>query len=246
MGFLAEIATERKKENDTIRRHIEISLNELIHRQQLTFASLHEQTYKQTPTPPWLVASMKQCEDRLDELNARRERRLDEIDREAQCTIGDIQHFGCAWVLPHPQRTSPVVASVVRDDHIERIAIGAVIAHEEAQGRKVENVETQNRGFDLISRKPHPEDVATAIEVRFIEVKGRTGIGEVALSTNEYKTAERLKSDYWLYVVYNCGSTPEVHVIRNPVRLGWKPLVIVEHYSVDARAIIAAEEKGYS
>ncbi len=30
-------------------------------------------------------------------------------------------------------------------------------------------------------------------------------IGEVALTTNEYKTAERLKNDYWLYVVFNCG-----------------------------------------
>jgi hypothetical protein len=32
----------------------------------------------------------------------------------------------------------------------------------------VESVETENRGFDLISRKPHPEDPKTAIDVRFI------------------------------------------------------------------------------
>jgi len=242
-GFLAEIAAQRKKETDTIRRHIEISLNELIHRQQLTFAGLHEQAAKLSTTPPWLAASMKQSEDRLEELNARREQRLADLDRECQCTIGDIQHVGCAWVLPHPERTSPGVAPMVRDDEIERIAVQAVIAHEKAQGREVESVEAQNRGFDLISRRPHPEDPATAIEVRFIEVKGRSAVGEVALTTNEYKTAERLKNDYWLYVVYNCGSTPQVHVIRNPARLGWKPIVTVEHYSVDARAIIAAEEK---
>ena len=35
---------------------------------------------------------------------------------------------------------------------------------------------------------------------------------------------------------------PEIHVIRNPARLGWKPIVKVEHYSVGAKAIIAAEE----
>ncbi len=242
-AFLAEIAAQRKKETDTIRRHIEISLNELIHRQQLTFAGLHEQAAKLTTTPPWLAASMKQSEDRLEELNARREQRLANLDRECQCTIGDIQHVGSAWVLPHPERTSPGVAPMVRDDEIERIAVQAVIAHEEAQGRKAESVEAQNRGFDLISRRPHPEDPQTAVEVRFIEVKGRAGVGEVALTTNEYKTAERLKNDYWLYVVYNCGSKPEVHVIRNPARLGWKPIVTVEHYSVDARSIIAAEEK---
>ncbi len=243
-GFLSDIAAQRKKETDTIRRHIEISLNELIHRQQMTFANLHDQASKLGTTPPWLAASMKQSEDRLDELNARREQRLASLDRESQCAIGDIQNIGCAWVLPHPERSSPRVAPMVRDDEIERIAVKAAIAHEEAASRQVESVEAQSRGFDLISRRPHPEDAATAIEVRFIEVKGRAAVGEVALSTNEYKTAERLKNDYWLYVVYNCGSTPAVHVIRNPARLGWKPIVEVEHYALEAKNVLLAEEQG--
>jgi len=219
---------------------VNISLNELINRQQLTFADLHEKAERLGNTPPWLSASMKQCEDRLDELNERLERRLAELDREYQCTIGSIQHVACAWVLPHPERNAPNVAPMVRDDEIERIAVQAAIAHEEAQGRKVESVEAQNRGFDLISRRPHPEDPQTTIEVRFIEVKGRAAVGEVALTTNEYKTAERLKNDYWLYVVYNCGTTPEVYVIPNPARLGWKPIVTVEHYRLDANTVTAA------
>ena len=78
---------------------------------------------------------------------------------------------------------SPGIAPMVRDDEIERLAIRFVIAHEEARGWSVESVEKDNRGFDLISRKPHPEDPQTAIEVRFIEVKGRAAIGEVALSS---------------------------------------------------------------
>jgi len=76
--------------------------------------------------------------------------------------------------------------------------------------------------------------------VRIIEVKGRAAVGEVALTTNEYKTAERLKNDYWLYVVYDCGTTPEVHPIRNRARLGWKPIVKVEHYHVGPQEILAA------
>ena len=245
-GFLADIAAQRNKETDTIRRHIEISLNELIHRQQMAFASLHDQAAKLGTTPPWLAGSMKQSEDRLEELNARREHRLADLDRECQCTIGDIQHVGRAWVLPHPERTSPVVAPMVRDDEIERTAVLAVVAYEESQGRVVESVEAQNRGFDLISRRPHPEDAATVVEVRFIEVKGRAGVGEVAMSGNEHKTAKRLKNDYWLYVVYNCGALPEVHVIRNPARLGWRPIITVEHYAVGVPVILAAEEKANS
>ena len=102
----------------------------------------------------------------------------------------------------------------------------------------VESVEDENRGFDLISRKPHPEDSQTAIEVRFIEVKGRSHIGEIALTTNEFKTAERLKKDFWLYVVFNCASTPEIHLIRAPVKLGWKPLIKIEHYHIGAEKVL--------
>ena len=89
-------------------------------------------------------------------------------------------------------------------------------------GGRSQSVEADNRGFDLISRHPHPEDPQTAIEVRFIEVKGRADVGEVALTTNEYKTAQRLRKDYWLYVVFNCGSTPEITMCAGPVhaRLG--------------------------
>jgi hypothetical protein len=241
-GFVKEIAVARAKETEVTRRHVQISLDELIHRQNLVYAGLVEQQQKLSNTPPWLAASMKQSEDRLDELNSRRERRLAELERESQCAIGDIQHIGSAWVLPHPERATEALRSMVRDEEIERIAVQAAIDFEKSQGRVAESVEAQNRGFDLISRKPHPEDPATAIDVRFIEVKGRATAGEIALTTNEYKTAERLKHEYWLYAVYNCGTTPDLHAIRNPARMGWKPVVKVEHYTVDQASIRAAEK----
>jgi hypothetical protein len=115
-----------------------------------------------------------------------------------------------------------------------------VIAHEEARGWRVESVEQENRGFDLISRKPHPEDPQTALDVRFIEVKGRATMGDIALTTNEYKTAERLKSDYWLYVVFNCASTRDIHAVNDPATMEWKPLVRVEHFFVKPAAIVDA------
>ncbi len=75
---------------------------------------------------------------------------------------------------------------MVRDPEFEKIAVETVVMHEESRGWKVQSAEEENRGFDLISRRPHPEDPDTAIEVRFIEVKGRSHIGEAALTTNEY------------------------------------------------------------
>ena len=239
--FLDEVSAQRAQEIDTITRHMEISLNELIHRQNLRMGELLE-SQQAGDTNPLLAANLKTTEDRLDELNGRLERRRHELQQERHCTIADIHHHGRAWVLPHPERSSPGLAPMVRDEEIEQVAVQAVIAHEQARGWQVASVEKENRGFDLISRKPHPEDPHTAIEVRFIEVKGRAAVGEVALTTNEYKTAERLKQDYWLYVVFNCSSTPEVHVIRDPVRLGWEPLVKIEHYHVRAEQILTAAQ----
>src|SRR6266404_1047688 len=234
--FLQEISVQREKEISTIAKHVEISLNALIDRQNLHMGELLEQQQKGDASP-LLAANIKTTEDRLDELNGRLERRREELKQERHCTIADIRHHGRAWVLPHPERTSPGIAPMVRDEEIERIAVQAVIAHEEARGWKVESVEKDNRGFDLISRKPHPEDPQTAIEVRFIEVKGRAAVGEIALSSNEYKTSERLKKDYWLYAVFNCASTPAIHIVQDPVRLGWEPIVRVEHYHVNAKEI---------
>lgn len=190
---------------------------------------------------PGLEGRLKQAEDRLDELNGRLEQRRKELQQERHCTIDKVEHLGRAWVLPHPERTSPGVAPMVRDEEIEHIAVKEVIAYEEARGWRVESVEQENRGFDLISRRPHLEDPETAIEVRFIEVKGRAGVGEVALTANEYKTAQRLKHDFWLYVVYNCAFTPEVYPINDPARLGWQPVVKVEHYQVGAEEILRAK-----
>jgi hypothetical protein len=167
-----------------------------------------------------------------------------ELQQESQCTIGDIQPVGRAWVLPHPDRDKPAIAPMVRDDEIERIAVGFVTAHLLAEGWKVDSVEKENRGYDLRARKTHPEDPETAIEVRFVEVKGRAGVGEVALSSNEYKTAERLKKDYWLYVVFNCAAQPQLHVVQDPARLGWEPIIMIEHYHLDAGSILKASPGG--
>ncbi len=224
---------------------MEISLNALINRQNLRMAELWAQQETIDPNAPQHVAALLQAnikttEDRIDELNGRLERRRTDVQKERYCTIAAIQHVGQAWVLPHPERTSELLAPMVRDEDIERIAVNEAIRYEEARGWKVQSVEKDNRGFDLISHKPHPDHPETAIEVRFIEVKGRSVVVEVALTRNEFLTAERLKEDYWLYVVYNCATQPELHDIQDPARLQWQAVTQVEHYRVGAKQIIEA------
>ena len=88
----------------------------------------------------------------------------------------------------------------------------------------MESVEDQRRGFDLISRKPVDRGAngkrrsINEGDRRFIEVKGRAHHGPISLSANEYSTARRLGGSYWLYVVFNCASSPEVLAIQDPAR----------------------------
>ena len=235
--FLTEIRTQRQKEVETISNYIENSLTVIIDKIQIQYAELWQQK-ESGDKEQGLDGRMKQLEDRSFELNGRLEQRREELQQEASCAITDIHHHGRAWVLPHPERSSPEIAPMVADDEIEKIAIQAVIEYETARGWQVMSVEKENRGFDLISREIDSGDPLKASLVRFIEVKGRANIGEVALTTNEYKTAARLKRDYWLYVVFNCALSPEVHTIQDPVKLDWQPYVKIEHYQLKAEDLL--------
>jgi len=235
-----QVAEERVDEIERIRRHVEISLNSLIDRAQVQQAEYISRQIE-GKTVPGLDGLIAQAEQHLDELNNRLESRKRELELERHSAVSDIKHLGRAWVAPHPERSSPQIAPMVRDNEIERIAVEVATRHEEERGWVVESVESKNRGFDLISRRPHPEDPQTFIEVRFIEVKGRAGVGVVAMSENEYRAAERMKGDYWLYAVFNCAGTPGLHIVQNPARLGWQPIMAVEHYRIGPEALLGSE-----
>ncbi len=94
---------------------MDISLNALIDRQQVQLGEfLNRQIAGQTVAG--LDGLIAQAEQHLDELNTRREVRQRELELERHCSIADITHIGRAEVLPHPERTSPQLAPMVRDD----------------------------------------------------------------------------------------------------------------------------------
>ncbi|MEX2234021.1 MAG: helicase-related protein [Cyclobacteriaceae bacterium] len=240
--YLKEVQLERLKETSIIEKHLELSLRELIEKQNLKLGEYIQQQ-NDGDTNQFLASNISQTENRVLELTNRLDHRKNDLAKERQCTISGTIHLGTAWVLPHPDRNRPEINAMVTDPEIERIAVQKAIEHEKSLGYEAQSVESENRGFDLISRKPHPEDPLTAIDVKFIEVKGRSAIGEVALTSNEYKTAQRLKKDFYLYVVYNCASKPELHIIKDPAQLGWVPIVKVEHYQLKSDVIINAATK---
>jgi len=81
--------------------------------------------------------------------------------------------------------------------------------YEISQGRKPVSVEEENCGWDLTSLLGGQTD-------RYIEVKSRAALGGVALTPNEWIKAQRFGKDYWPYVVVNCKTKPELHLIQDP------------------------------
>ena len=234
-------SAERAAEIERVRRHVKISLDTLINRQQILVGTLTERR-DADPTTQGIDGQISAQENHLDALNGRLEKRLKELSLEEQTMVADITPLARAWIMPHPERDTPELKPMVRDDEIEKIAVRIATEHEEARGWVVESVETENRGFDLISRQPHPEDPKTSIAHRFIEVKGRAGVGGVVLSENEFRKANLMKEDYWLYAVFSCASTPKLEIVQNPSTLGWTPITKVEQYQVGADAIRGASQ----
>ncbi|MDW8325184.1 MAG: DUF3883 domain-containing protein [Anaerolineales bacterium] len=228
MPFLTEVSAGRAGEVDRIRHHVELSLNTLIDRQQRQIAEFYERD------EPGMAGNIAQAEARLEELNRRLERRLKELERERQFSLGDLTHLGRAWILPHPEREK--FRGMMPDPEIGRVAMEVAMAYERAQGWEPEDVSSQDRGFDVLSRHP-----ATG-GVRFIEVKGRAEEGSIVLTPNEHATAQRLGRDYWLYVVFHCASEPQLIRISDPVQMEWQPVTKIEYYTVGARAIREATE----
>jgi hypothetical protein len=112
------------------------------------------------------------------------------------------------------------------------------IAHERGQGRQVEDVHEKNLGYDITSL-----DTQSG-ELRLIEVKGLgAASGRVLLTPNERRVAEDRRDCYWLYVVTNCDSEPQLQPpFKDPARFGWHEVRKVEHYWLEVNAMTQPTE----
>ena len=134
---------------------------------------------------------------RKAELSQRLKDRLAEIEQEKHLSEKPPEILGVAVILPSPREVVASVEGMESDPEVEAIAIEAAKKYEASQGRKPVSVEDENCGWDITS-------LCDGQVARYIEVKGRAGVGGVALTPNEWIKAQRFGKDYWLYVVVNC------------------------------------------
>ena len=157
---------------------------------------------------PAAQTKLNNCERGLAELPAKREVAEASLISEIENTrLGAVTIYTRAFVTPAPIDVEPT--KIMRD--AEAIALRTAIEYERAHDAEVEDVSNPQlkKGFDLESRHPNGE-------VRYIEVKGRTGIASIELTANEWRQAANHQDRYWLYVVYHCDENPQLYRCRNP------------------------------
>ncbi|MEM1610942.1 MAG: DUF3883 domain-containing protein [Sulfolobales archaeon] len=97
-------------------------------------------------------------------------------------------------------------------EEVEKRAMEIAMEYERKCGRDPEDVSMYEH-YDIKS-----VDRRTG-EVRYIEVKGRSGnYIRVELTETEFEYAKKLGDKYWLYIVYNIAGDPQIIAIRDPVR----------------------------
>jgi len=150
-----------------------------------------------------------------------------QIQRETSLTMTMPKFVGIIRVRPYQE----VNRAMQSDAEIERIGMEIAVKYEIENGRAPEDVSSQNLGFDI--RSTDKDSI-----VRYIEVKARAESGDIALTQNEWFKAHRFKEDYYLYVVYNASTSPELFVIQNPaVNLNAHEKIEVVRYIIGTQDI---------
>lgn len=186
---------------------------------------------------------------RAEELAARLEAREREIEAQRHIVSATPMVRGGALVIPMGLlarlRGQPLPASFTADAAaraaIERRAMDAVIAAEQARGCIVTDVSAEKCGWDITSQPPIID--GTLPESRHIEVKGRAkGADVITVSRNEICTALNQGDKFILAVVLVDGESLDgPHYVRQPFAQEPEPGVASINYEV-AKLLSRAEQ----
>ncbi|MEE8390786.1 MAG: helicase-related protein, partial [Anaerolineae bacterium] len=130
------------------------------------------------------------------------------VGQERSLTMGMPRFVGAVRVVPAPQ--ADVVVEMVEDADIEQVGMEVTMDYEREQGRIPEDVSAENLGFDVRSTDPETG------QKRYIEVKARAKVGPVALTQNEWFKASRFGPEFYLYVVLDAATQPQLYIIQDP------------------------------
>lgn len=200
--YRAELQEQRQKDAQIKTKYGLKSLDDLIFRSEEKLADYHTRQAMGEKIPEATIFNEQQ---RKEEQQRKKERLTREIEAETHLLPNDPVVLGVARVSPLPSQAK----GMSPDPEIEKIGMEVAMQYEQNQGRTPVDISSQNLGYDI--RSSGGDDTC-----RYIEVKARAVEGVVALTPNEWLMANRLGEEYWLYIITNAKSQPELYVIDDP------------------------------
>lgn len=179
----------------------------------------------------------QRARQRADDLQARLERRVRELEQEKQISAAPPIATGGALIVPKglllavtgTARPDQTTADPDQRRKVELAAVNAVMEVERSLGFEPVDVGDQKLGYDIESRVPGTG------KLRFIEVKGRAeGATTVTVTKNEILTALNKPEDFLLaIVIVDEGLAREPLYLREPFRREPDFGVTSVNYSID-------------
>ena len=155
---------------------------------------------------------------RADELTTRLQKRMEDLEQERRISPLPPNVIGGALVIPSGllmrlkgEKSNSLQAKETQ--HVEMVAMRAVIAAEQELGFEPHDVSADKCGYDVESRDPKGES-----RLRFIEVKGRfQGADTVTVTKNEILTGLNKPDQFILAIVQVDGERAvEITYVREP------------------------------
>lgn len=181
---------------------------------------------------------------RADELEARLRHRMEELEQERHLSPLPPVVIGGAIVVPQcllnrlqEQRPTPDDVEQANREHVDRLAIDAVMETECRLGREPREMPHDNPGYDIESKDPVNN------RLRFIEVKGKTaGSTTVTISKTQILTAFNKPDDFILSIVEVDGDKAcSVRYVRHPFQS--EPDFGVVSVNYDLEELLARSEE---
>lgn len=212
--YKKEIMVRRKRDAEIKRKYGIRSLDSMILESEGKLADYETRRIKSETIPEVTIQNELR---RKEDLARKKERLIKEIEAEVHLLPSEPKIITAIRVIPAEAGEEPSTqqTDMAESAEIEKIGMDYAIKYEIEQGRTPEDVHERNLGYDVVSKDEKENH-------RYIEVKARSSDGAVALTPNEWFMAQRLRDEYWLYIVINAASKPKLYICQDPA-VHYKP-----------------------
>lgn len=200
-SYKSELLQERKRISEIKKKYGIRSLQTMINESDTKIVEYETEKMKGKNIPEVTIINEQR---KKEDLERKKQILENEIEAEINLYPAEPKILGVVKVIPgtsYPELKS--------DKEIEKIGMEVAIAYEKENGRIPEDVCLKNLGYDIKSYDKEGN-------YRYIEVKARAKEGAIALTPNEWIMAQRLKEEYWLYIVTNASEKPKLYLINDP------------------------------